>query len=90
MPLLSGEKRVSTMVADGQAGRAAFTFLIEIVGLTRGGAAPVTRTGAFGMTVPRQPAAAAWAGRLHPFPAAPGTFARPTEPKSPAPIVDWT
>ena len=44
MPLLSGEKRVSTMMADGQAGRAAFTFLIEIVGLTRGGAAPVTRT----------------------------------------------
>lgn len=29
-------ERVSTMVADGQAGRAAFTFLTEIVGLTRG------------------------------------------------------
>jgi pimeloyl-ACP methyl ester carboxylesterase len=28
-------ERVSTMVADGQAGRAAFTFLTEIVGLTR-------------------------------------------------------
>ena len=28
-------ERVSTMVADGQAGRATFTFLTEIVGLTR-------------------------------------------------------
>jgi len=51
---------------------------------------PVTRTGAFGMTVPQQPAAAAWAGRLHPFPAAAGTLVRPTAPESPAPIVDWT
>ena len=29
-------ERVSTMVAGGQAGRAAFTFLTEIIGLTRG------------------------------------------------------
>ncbi len=28
-------ERVATMVADGQVGRAAFTFLTEIIGLTR-------------------------------------------------------